>query len=131
MKGPNTCCKSTICLLLPINRPSSMIVVPRSISFYSMRNKPLLWTLKTTNKHTQLKNIKTMKKTILTAAIALITVFGISRSTYAATTGNQEVSTMLTNVSSISEIEVHGNVQLYLTTGNTDQVKVYNDYYAE
>ena len=72
-----------------------------------------------------------MKKTILTAAIALITVFGISRSTYAATTGNQEVSTMLTNVSSISEIEVHGNVQLYLTTGNTDQVKVYNDYYAE
>ena len=72
-----------------------------------------------------------MKTTILTIAIALITAFGISRSSYAATTGKQEVSTMLTSVNNISEIEVHGNVQLYVTTGNIEQVKVYNDYYAE
>ena len=45
-----------------------------------------------------------MKTTILTIAIALITAFGISRSSYAATTGKQEVSTMLTNVNNISEI---------------------------
>jgi hypothetical protein len=72
-----------------------------------------------------------MKKTILTTAIAFITLFGLSRLAYAATTGSSaEVSTMLTNVSNVSEIEVHGNVKLYVTTGNTDQVKVYNDYYA-
>jgi hypothetical protein len=38
---------------------------------------------------------------------------------------------MLPNVNNISEIEVHGNVKLYVTTGSTEQVKVYNDYYAE
>ena len=72
-----------------------------------------------------------MKTTILTIAIALITVFGISSSTFAASTTGQQVSTMLTGISNVSEIEVRGNVQLYVTTGNTDQVKVYNDYYAE
>ncbi|HZY35895.1 MAG TPA: DUF2807 domain-containing protein [Mucilaginibacter sp.] len=73
-----------------------------------------------------------MKKTILTIAIAAITVFGISRSAHAATTGNgARFSTMLTGISNISEIEVHGNVKLYVTTGDADQVKVYNDYYAE
>ncbi len=72
-----------------------------------------------------------MKKTILTTAIALISLVGISRSAQAATnSGSAGVSTMLTNVSNVSEIEVHGNVKLYVTTGNTDQVKVYNDYYA-
>jgi hypothetical protein len=72
-----------------------------------------------------------MKTTILTIAIALITVFGISSSTFAASKTGQQVSTMLTGISNVSEIEVHGNVQLYVTTGSTDQVKVYNDYYAE
>ena len=73
-----------------------------------------------------------MKTTILTIAIALITVFGITGSSFAATTGtSSQISTMLPNVSNISEIEVHGNVKLYVTTGSTDQVKVYNDYYAE
>jgi len=72
-----------------------------------------------------------MKTTILTIAFALITVLGISGSTYAATKVNTEVSTTLTDISNISQIEVHGNVRLYVTTGNTEQVKVYNDYYAE
>jgi hypothetical protein len=72
-----------------------------------------------------------MKTTILTIATALITLFGISSSTFAASTTGQQVSTMLPNVSNISEIEVHGNVKLYVTTGSADQVKVYNDYYAE
>ena len=73
-----------------------------------------------------------MKTTILTIAIAIITVFGISSSSFAATTGNNsQVTTMLPGISNVSEIEVHGNVQLYVTTGTTDQVKVYNDYYAE
>jgi hypothetical protein len=77
------------------------------------------------------KNIKTMKKTILTAAIALSAVLGISSSASAATGNKTEVSTLLTDVSNISQIEVHGNVQLYLTTGDEEKVKVYNNYYAE
>jgi hypothetical protein len=38
---------------------------------------------------------------------------------------------MLTEVTRVNEIEIHGNVQVYLTSGTTDQVKVYNNYYAE
>jgi len=71
-----------------------------------------------------------MKTTILTIAILLVTVFGISKSTYAATGSNEEAIT-LTDVSNISKIEVHGNVELYLSDGVTDKVKVYNHYYAE
>jgi hypothetical protein len=73
-----------------------------------------------------------MKKAILTAAITLSVVFGISRSSYAAAaTAKTGTSIMLTDVNNISEIEVHGNVQLYITSGADDKVKVYNNYYAE
>lgn len=71
-----------------------------------------------------------MKTTILTITIALATVFGISQSSYAATSSNEEITT-LTDVSKISKIEVHGNVELYVSDGTADQVKVYNRYYAE
>ena len=72
-----------------------------------------------------------MKTTILTAAIFFATVLGISQSTFAATTKSHEVSTTLTEVKNINEIEVHGNVQLYVTSGTADEVKVYNSYYGE
>ncbi len=72
-----------------------------------------------------------MKTTILTIAIFFATVFGISQSSFAATANGGQVSTVLTNVSSINEIELHGNVQLYVSDGATDQVKVYNNYYGE
>jgi hypothetical protein len=77
------------------------------------------------------KNIKKMKTTILTIAILFATVFGISQSASAATGNNEEVSTLLTDVNNINQIEVHGNVQLYVSDGTADQVKVYNNYYAE
>ena len=41
------------------------------------------------------------------------------------------VSTILTDVTTINQIEVHGNVELYITEGSTDKVKVYNNYYSE
>jgi hypothetical protein len=72
-----------------------------------------------------------MKTTILTIAIAVSTLLGISQTTFAATRSSQPVSTQLTDVTNISEIEVRGNVQLYLSDGNTDKVKVYNNYYSE
>ena len=71
-----------------------------------------------------------MKKSILTLAIAIVTVLVVSQSAFA---GNKEreAVTVLTEISNISKIEVHGNVELYLSDGATDQVKVYNKYYSE
>src|ERR1700754_3850998 len=70
-----------------------------------------------------------MKKSILTIAIALVTLLGVSQSAFAANHGKDEV-TVLTDISRINKIEVHGNVELYLPDG-ADQVKVYNKYYSE
>ncbi|AMR32125.1 hypothetical protein A0256_12175 [Mucilaginibacter sp. PAMC 26640] len=72
-------------------------------------------------------------KTIFTTIFAIVVLAVVSNnSTFAATTHNgKEVSTTLTNVSRISKIEVHGNVELYVSDGSADQVKVYNQYYAE
>ena len=71
-----------------------------------------------------------MKKSILILAIALVTVLGVSQSAFA---GNKEreAVTVLTEISNINKIEVHGNVELYLSDGTTDQVKVYNKYYEQ
>jgi len=71
-----------------------------------------------------------MKKSILTLAIAALTVLGLSQSAIAGSKDRDAV-TVLTEISSISKIEVHGNVELYLSDGTTDQVKVYNKYYSE
>ena len=68
-----------------------------------------------------------MKITFLTAAFAISSLLGINNIANAGT-GD---ATTLTGISNISQIVVHGNVQVYLTTDNDDQVKVYNNYYAE
>jgi hypothetical protein len=110
---------------------SSTPILVWSISFYGWENSPLIWILKTTtNQKINTKNIKKMKKSILTIAIAVATVLGIGQSAYAATSSKEEVTT-LTEVTRINKIEIHGNVELYLSDGTTDQVKVYNKYYAE
>lgn len=72
-----------------------------------------------------------MKTLILTIAILFATLLGISQATYAASNNNTEESTTLAAVNNISEIELHGNVELYLSDGATDQVKVYNKYYSD
>ena len=71
-----------------------------------------------------------MKTTILTIFSALVLSTGIATSTHAATAKN-ETATVLTGVSAINKIEVHGNVELYISEGPKDLVKVYNKYYAE
>ncbi len=74
-----------------------------------------------------------MKKSIITIAIVISSVFGISKSGFAATSTNEAVTT-LTEASKISKIEIHGNVELYVSDGSVnsaDQIKVYNHYYAE
>jgi len=73
-----------------------------------------------------------MKTAILTIFSALVLVSGIANSTYAATAKNDNNTyTVLTDISAINKIEVHGNVELYVSDASTDQVKVYNKYYSE
>ncbi|ASU36451.1 hypothetical protein MuYL_4566 [Mucilaginibacter xinganensis] len=87
--------------------------------------------MKTTNTQNQPLKNKKMKTSILTIAILFATILGISQSSYAASGSNLEETTTITNVSNISEIEIHGNVELYLSDGAADQVKVYNKYYSD
>jgi hypothetical protein len=48
-----------------------------------------------------------------------------------AATANSATYTILTDVSHINKIEIYGNVELYISDGATDQVKVYDKYYSE
>lgn len=71
-----------------------------------------------------------MKTTILTIFAALVLSSGIATTTYATSLKSENV-TVLTGISAINKIEVYGNVELYISDGATNQVKVYNKYYAE
>ena len=77
-----------------------------------------------------IKNKKIMKTTILTIFSALVLSTGIAKPLPAAAAKNENV-TVLTGISAINKIEVHGNVELYISDGAADQVKVYNKYYSE
>jgi len=74
-----------------------------------------------------------MKTTILTIFAIVSLAMVNSNSAYANSNKNndKEVSTVLKNVSKINKIEIHGNVELYVSDGAADQVKVYNKYYSE
>ncbi|MCQ6957960.1 GIN domain-containing protein [Mucilaginibacter aquariorum] len=74
-----------------------------------------------------------MKTQFLTIATIFTLALGTVTSTYAAVNNNDnnEVSTVLKNVSKINKIELHGNVELFVSDGTADQVKVYNKYYSE
>jgi hypothetical protein len=71
-----------------------------------------------------------MKTTFLTIFTALVLSAGIANTTNAAPAKNENV-TVLTGISAINKIEVYGNVELYISDGTKDQVKVYNKYYSE
>jgi len=71
-----------------------------------------------------------MKTITLSIAIALLFTLSISTTSFAATKNNN-VETILSNVSNFSSIEVNGNVELYVTTGEANNVKVYDSYYNQ
>lgn len=71
-----------------------------------------------------------MKTQIITIFTALLLSSGIAATTQAAPVKN-ETATVLTDISAINKIEIYGNVQLYISDGSKDQVKVYNKYYSE
>jgi len=73
-----------------------------------------------------------MKTQIITIFSVLVLALGVTNSTKAATVKNADNNyTILTDISAINKIEVRGNVQLYVSDGTADQVKVYNKYYSE
>ncbi|TWR25279.1 hypothetical protein FPZ42_11745 [Mucilaginibacter achroorhodeus] len=73
-----------------------------------------------------------MKAKFLTIATIVTLALGTTTATFANDkNNNEEVSTTLTNVTKINKIELHGNVELYVSDGAADQVKVYNKYYSE
>jgi phage gp45-like len=72
-----------------------------------------------------------MKTIILTIALFTATILGTTKTTFAADKNTDKSTTVLTEVSNISAIEIRGNVELYVSNGTTDQVKVYNQYYSD
>lgn len=77
-----------------------------------------------------------MKTKFLSIATILFLTVSVSSKTFAANQKDSNLTeaaaaTMLDNMSSISKIEVHGNVQLYVTNGLSDKVKVYDSYYSQ
>lgn len=71
-----------------------------------------------------------MKTIIITIFSALVLSAGIAKTTNNPAEKNEAV-TVLKEINNISKIEVRGNVELYITDGANDQVKVYNKYYNE
>jgi hypothetical protein len=70
-----------------------------------------------------------MKTNIITIA-ALLTIATITNTAFA-TTKKDQTATVLTEVKNFNKIEVRGNVEVYLTNGDANSVKVFNNYYGE
>ena len=69
-----------------------------------------------------------MKTTILTLIAAV--VLTATTSAFASATTNEAIT--LTNITTISKIEAHGNVEVFITNGAKDGVKVYDqNYYTQ
>jgi hypothetical protein len=78
------------------------------------------------------QNINKMKTRILTMVAVMIMAVVTTKNTFANVNNNNEDAAITsTNVSKINKIEIHGNVELYISDGTADQVKVYNKYYSE
>src|SRR5947209_19064728 len=76
------------------------------------------------------QNNNKMKTKILTLITLIVVVLGFTKSSYAAPVNSAAV-TVLNDITVINKIEVRGNVELYISDGSADQVKVYNQYYSE
>ena len=76
------------------------------------------------------QKIKKMKTRILSIAIILVSILGITNAGFAASS-NAAIVTTLTDISSVNKIEVHGNVVVFISNGDAKNVKVYNQYYGE
>jgi hypothetical protein len=73
-----------------------------------------------------------MKTRIITLITLLTIVLSISVSSAATLKNDKDVQTpVVLATNNVNKIEVSGNVEVYVTSGDKDQVKVYNKYYAQ
>ncbi len=87
-----------------------------------------------------------MKKVILTLIAITVVVLSTAKLTYAATTDSTrtaadsiytpadsiaQLTTVLENINGIKKIEASGNVEVYVTSGDQDAVKVLENYYTQ
>jgi len=72
-----------------------------------------------------------MKTSVITIAALVALTFGTVNLSKAATKIDNNTAVVLNNVSKINKIEIHGNVEVFVSDGTEDQVKVYNKYYSE
>ena len=66
---------------------------------------------------------------MLSIVLMFVVMSAITKSTYANTVNSAAI--VLSDIKSINKIELHGNVQLFISDNAAEQVTVYNKYYAE
>jgi hypothetical protein len=71
-----------------------------------------------------------MKTKILSIIVLAAAALSFTTPAHAAT-AKSATYTILTDVSHINKIEIYGNVEMYVSDGAIDQVKVYDKYYSE
>ena len=82
------------------------------------------------NKKTHSKILVIMKTKFITLITIAALTLGKTSATFAANKGNEEITT-LTDIGHINAIEAKGNVEIYITNGNKDGVKVFDNYYGK
>jgi len=78
----------------------------------------------------EIKNLTEMKTITLSIATALLLILSVGNPAHATVKSNN-IETVLSEVSSFNSIEVNGNVELYVSTGDANKVKVYDSYYNQ
>ena len=81
------------------------------------------------NKQLIINTLYIMKTKSLTIAILLIIATISSNTVFAAK--NDKGTTVITEAKNFNKIEVRGNVEVYMTAGEANTVKVNNNYYGE
>jgi len=66
---------------------------------------------------------------MLSIVLMFVVMSAITKSSYATTVNS--AATVLNDIKSINKIELHGNVELFISDNAAEQVTVYNKYYAE
>ena len=73
-------------------------------------------------------NNKTMKTKFFSIITILAVILGFTATANASSL--KDAYTVLSDITAINKIEVHGNVELYISDAAADQVKVYDNYYS-
>lgn len=72
-----------------------------------------------------------MKTRIVTLITLITIILSVSVANAATTINNNNATAVNVAVNNISKIEASGNVEVYITNGDKDEVKVYDKYYEQ